>query len=227
MTTKCIVQHLEENWANETYLAPISVISSPDRDSTENEESTRTVPASPLVDSEIRILDFDKITRALYPKDHPTSADGIFLTRNSKGKINKLYLVEFKGGFFNKTPKEAAEYKKRRKSETDQLLDSIKSKAVHSYVTLEKQMLTRCADSSHKINLYFMVVIDSNGDDAYNESGTVDSVKSALKHFNLKKDGEGNDYYYNEIMVKTANSFKKFLKANEIVQYPLEPPHNL
>lgn len=227
MTTKCIVEHLEENWANENYLAPISVISSPDRDSAEIEESTGTAPALPLVDSEIRILDFDKITRALYPKDHPTSADGIFLTRNSKGKINKLYLVEFKGGFFNKTPKETAEYKKRRKSETDQLLDSIKSKAVHSYVTLEKQMLTRCADSSHRINLYFMVVIDSSGDDAYNESGTVDSVKSALKQFNLKKDGEGNDYYYNEIMVKTANSFKKFLKANEIVQYPLEPPHNL
>lgn len=112
MTTKCIAEHLEENWANENYLAPISVISSPDRDSTENEESTKTVSSSPLVDSEIKILDFDKITRTLYPKNYPTSADGIFLTRNSKGKINKLYLVEFKGGFYNKTPKKTAEYKK-------------------------------------------------------------------------------------------------------------------
>lgn len=227
MTTKCIAEHLEKNWANENYLAPISVISSPDRDSTENEESTKTVSSSPLVDSEIKILDFDKITRTLYPKNYPTSADGIFLTRNSKGKINKLYLVEFKGGFYNKTPKKTAEYKKRRKSETDQLLYSIKSKAVHSYVTLEKRILTCCADSPHKINLCFMVVIDSGGDDAYNESGALDSVKSALKHFNLQKDGKGNDYYYNEIIVKTAKSFKKFLKANEIVQYPLEPPHNL
>ena len=208
MITKSIVEQLRDKWANVDYLKPVSMVSSPERDSSVHADAQPL----PLVDTDIIILDFDKITKALYNGNCPPSADGMFLTKNKRGKINKLYLVEFKSGFYNKTPNDTDEYMKRRKSETDQLLDSIKSKAIHSYVTLEKEMLSYCTDETSKINLYFMVVIDAGGGDDYDGSRDIQRVEDCLSHFHLKHDGKGNDYYYDSIVVKSAQQFKDFIE---------------
>lgn len=187
-----------------------------------------------LVIDERELYNFDDITTILYNNIKcPTSADSLLVTKRI------VEFVEFKSGFHKKITKKNCDYSKlsclsdnsktcmgyadllfkKQDLETDELLDSLKMKAIESYMTLEKKILPKCesyADTMH-IRLVFCVVVDDYIDvmeDTLNElanetsdSNTITQVKSSLSRFVNHKDTAGNDYLYDELKVLSPHEF--------------------
>ena len=144
MIAKDILKYAQEHWlSNSGYKKTITEIS-------------KSGTSKALVESSKEIFCFDDISRDLYKRKDclPTSADGIIITDNKK-----IYLVEFKSGFkkiitkqnwndekamcelINQTcPNYKNLFLKNQDMETEQLIDSIRDKAVESYITLEKRI---------------------------------------------------------------------------------------
>ncbi len=192
-----------------------------------------------LVTNKFPIYYFDNICKSLFPKGNiPSSADGILF------KKNNIDLVEFKSGFKQKITKEKFnpdigkcletnkicsdywdlfwENQDRKRSE---LIESIKLKAIESYILLEKHIFPNCKNNETEkpTKLVFTVVIDEDGTDGIedtlaelsdsepNTNNSLVSIRQALKRFTNMKDADGNSYFYDEIRVLTANDF-----ANQI-----------
>ena len=228
MMTKNISMYAQNNWLSDRYYNTISRISDPG-----NGQS--------LVQSSKKIFWFDNISSDLYPGNHnlPTSADGVIITDRM------ICFVEFKTGFKKKITKQNFDadkvtcehihdicyeyldlFIKNQRTETEQLICSIRDKAIESYITLEKKLLPICAlVGDQKYKLVFIAVIDGNGEDDMeatlgelcskepSHENCFNDVRKALKRCANQKDAAGQDYYYDEIKVMSPAEFLSFINT--------------
>lgn len=228
MIKENLKQYAEENWAQ--YKKTISCI-------TQSGDQKGS-----LVESEHTLYCFDDITAFLFQKqDKPASVDGIAFYRSA------TRLIEFKAGYHDiiddkhydpqkamceETQKECLELKpllkKIRKKEKSELIDSIRLKAIESYITLEKQILPKCIPQEKKTTVEFWVVTDEEPTDTMKDiyesvSGSktccdspFDQLRKTLQRLSVQKDAEGKDYYYDKIKVISAVEFQKKLEDGQI-----------
>lgn len=189
----------------------------------------------PLVQSDVLIYDFDEIVETLFDeRNKPSSADGLFWTPH------KIVFVEFKSGFYKKITKDnlnpekakcdySGEFCKdywklffdKQKKETNELIDSIKLKAVESYIIWEKN-IAPVFSLPIQCDIEFIAVIDGNSEDGIEDAlaelsnqGVSDNscyrVRNALKRFLNRKDLSGGSYYYSNIQVMTPKEFEVYI----------------
>ena len=192
---------------------------------------------SSLVENDMELYCFDDICSDLYDKDKkPTSADALIID----GK--NIELVEFKSGFKNKITKEnfntergkcqkigeiCEDYWKlffdKRKKEVNELILSIRIKAVESYITLEKIIFPCCRLSDEPMCLQFLVVIDEDSVDGIEDTladlagvpeikdNAYTSIRKSLKRLIRCQDMRGNQYFYDDIKVLSVTDFENYL----------------
>lgn len=190
----------------------------------------------PLVKSDFRMYDFDDIVKNLFPQNTPTSADGLILIPR------KTILVEFKSGFFKKITKGNFKsdkaicehlnaicssywelFFKKQKLETQELIDSLKLKAVESYTIVEKHIAPICSGST-VCHISLIVVIDCNSDDGIEDtlaelsgksirSNQCSAVRNSLRRYWGRQDVLGNPYYYLDIQVMSPIEFQHYLNS--------------
>lgn len=196
----------------------------------------------PLVTSDASIYCFDEICKLFYAQHNSaTSADGLLFP---KGNIE---LVEFKSGFSRRITKDKFDpskgacptlkekhdvehvcdyywklFWKLADKERSELIDSIRSKAIESYILLEKHIFPACEDMENKRNLQLIltVVVDEDGVDGIEDTlaelaeeevstdNSLSSIRQALKRLNIRQDANGTPYFYDRIEVLTAKDFK-------------------
>ena len=193
----------------------------------------------PLVESEHLLHNFDSISQALYGnKNAPTSADGISITPNI------VQLIEFKSGFKKRITRRNFDrslgtcpkagqicneywdlFFKSQQNDIKALIDSIRFKAIESYITLEKKILPLCEDFDHKQLLKLTVVIDEDGVDSMEDTlaelaGSSHQITSnkarieqALKRLGNQQDANGQPYYYDVIAVLSACDYSNMLQT--------------
>lgn len=234
MLTKNIDKFARENWLCERYYNTITKISDSGN-------------GNSLVTSPKKMFWFDHISSDLYTSKNniPTSADGIIITERA------IYFVEFKSGFKKKITtknlngdKASCPHKgdickdywelffKVQKKETEQLIASIRDKAIESYITLEKRLIPQFIDldESQKYRLVFVAVIDENeidnmeatlGDLCSKESisnNCFSDIRKSLQRCMNQKDVCGYDYYYDEIKVMSSSDFISFINSTCIFE---------
>ena len=192
---------------------------------------------SSLVENDMELYCFDDICSDLYDKDKkPTSADALIID----GK--NIELVEFKSGFKNKITKEnfntergkcqkigeiCEDYWKlffdKRKKEVNELILSIRIKAVESYITREKIIFPCCRLSDEPMCLQFLVVIDEDSVDGIEDTladlagvpeikdNAYTSIRKSLKRLIRCQDMRGNQYFYDDIKVLSVTDFENHL----------------
>lgn len=222
MSIQCIQTYFEEHFR--AFEKPVSEIS-------KSHNSTE-----PRVNSDIAMYNFDGISATISPKPGFRSADALRFRRK------RIELIEFKSGFSrmitreNWDPKqclcpndeqtECIPYKDKflriAELELHELRDSIKYKALESYVTLDKLILPRFSLGTH-IAIDYIVVIDGNSNDQYEsiladaaqmhnqKSNQIASLKSSLSRFVGCKDANGSPYYYDRIFVYTFQEYQRML----------------
>lgn len=189
-----------------------------------------------LIQSSQLMFNFDKINQRIYPENSCfCSADALFFRQDC------IEVIEFKTGFRRRITKqnwkpEKAQcdhlkgvcedywglFWKLEEREKHILIDSIKDKAVESYVTLEKHILHhRTGDTV--VPLRYIAVIDGESMEDYENtlselsimnatpSNSIHQVKAALSKLRKCKDCEGIGYYYDDIMVCTFQNFQSRL----------------
>lgn len=199
---------------------------------------SRSTQGKVLVDDSRKLYNFDKITEHVYNNIKvPSSADSLLVT-------NKIVLLtEFKSGFKRKISKESIDYTKltcpsdetkicsdygdllieKGKLETEELIDSIKFKAIESYITLEKMLFPLCGSSSRKLRIVFCVVIDDYVDnmedsllelaEATSSNNTYTSVKESLSRLVNVKTQDMEDLYYDEVKVLSPYEYKMYISS--------------
>lgn len=242
MIDKDFQQYVAQTWQEDSYIKPLSEVSKPG------------AKKPPLINRPEKVYCFDSICDVIYPKNKPTSADGLFFCKNA------AYFVEFKTGFKKKITREnydeekakCPRYKhpckdygdlffKNQDKETEELKSSIKFKAIESYITLEKEILPYC-ENARKSKIILLVVIDEDGIDDYEDSlvelsenhaplETVEnnyicSLRDSLQGYKNKKDKHcpPNDYFYDEIEVFSAKEFEMFF--DELLPNMINPSNS-
>ena len=224
MTCKDLTKLIEDDWSK----FKVSIT-----------ESSKSDQGVSLVESGLEIYNFDEICKQVFPKNTPTSADGIHLNDDY------IQLIEFKSGFKQKITKSTFDPKRGTCPETqkicsdywnlfwenqdrkkDELINSIKLKGLESYLVLEKQFFPRCEDlkNSKKLKLLYTVVIDEDGIDGIEDTlyelslndqidtdNSLVSVRKSLKRLVSQKDCDGNIYLYDMVEVLSAREFKNRL----------------
>lgn len=220
MITKDIKSYLFNNYSN--YLESISDMSKSDNDKC-------------LVNDERKLYNFDKITKEIYDKKTPESADSLYASDK------KIYFVEYKSGFKKRITKDNFDRKqmlcyrdnktyceefaklflKNQKNEDKILRNSIQFKAVESYMTFMEEIASKSEDDTKSKSLIYCVVVDDyveNMEDILNglakktsETNTITSLKQALSRF---RKNQSKNYYYDEIKVFSPYEFKEFVTQN-------------
>lgn len=222
MITKDIKSYLAENYS--VYLEPVS-------------ELSKSAKGKVLVKDERKLYNFDKITEDLFPGNKPESADAIYATNK------RVFLVEYKSGFKKKITKGNFDKKrmscyddeekyceeyaklffKNQEKEDEVLKKSLQLKAVESYMTLMKEIVSNSEvdEPGTKKSLIYCVVIDDyveSMEDALNalakkksDTNAIEDVRKSLSRFRKNKDKE---YYYDDIMVLSPYEFKGFMDQN-------------
>lgn len=199
---------------------------------------SRSTQGKVLVDDSRKLYNFDNITEHVYNNIKvPSSADSLLVT-------NKIVLLtEFKSGFKRKISKESIDYTKltcpsdetkicsdygallieKGKLETAELLDSIKFKAIESYITLEKKLFPLCDSCDCKLRIVFCVVVDDyvdNMEDSLLElaktpysNNTYTSVKESLSRLVNIKTQDMEDFYYDEVKVLSPYEYKMYISS--------------
>lgn len=220
MTINELETYFNQNWNKKDFCGTVTELSKPHK------------KGKPLSKSDFKMYNFDIITRNYFKSEEPTSVDGVYFLNGN------LHLVEFKTGFYqevrrdspNFDPKKGCcphitneeyvcpeywdEFTKRQDREIDILLDSLKLKAVESYLFLEKQ-IGFVKDKLEKGKILLHIVTDENGidgmetamEDLVSESNTKSRVKSSLHRFMNRTDINGNVYCYDNIDVYNGESF--------------------
>ena len=222
---KDLKKYAEQNWKNEELFKSISEIS----------KSEKQVS---LVHSDTKIYSFDGIVKSIFQnQDCPTSADGLFFTDKC------LNLIEFKSGFKQKITRDKFDITKCRcphypqKSQVEncsdygkillenqelkfsELLDSLKLKAVESYILLKQLIFNAKIEFE---NICLCIVIDSNALESqefafgelagkFSQNNEICKVQSALSRFSSEK-----YKLYKTIKVYSVNHFEK--KCESIIK---------
>lgn len=188
-----------------------------------------------LVEDERRLFNFDRITKTIYQKKYPESADAIYATDK------KIFFVEYKCGFKKKINQEnfdkslmmcpddnekyCKEYAnlfiKMKKKESEILRHSIHMKAIESYMTFFKEIEPNSQEDNKAKSLIYCVVVDDYVEsmediltdlaEKTSQNNTITSLRQSLSRF--VKNGR-KDYYYDEINVFSPYEFKRFLDKN-------------
>jgi hypothetical protein len=220
MISKNLTKFANDNW---------------DQHKTTISDSSKSDSGVILVESPIEIYNFDDISK-LYSTS--TSADGIFLEENN------AQLIEFKSGFKQRITKEKFNpdigtckhsktvckdywdlFWENQNRKIQELIISIRIKAIESYITLEKQIFPNCDNyppCKHS-KLTFTAVIDEDSAEGLEDSmadvagrevtnNRISNIRKSLKRLEKQKDAEGNDYLYDEIRVLTVAEFSEWLK---------------
>lgn len=225
MITKDVQAYAISNWGN--FLSPITELSKSDK-------------GISLVQSPVQLYNFDGICKSLFAQGKvPTSADGLEFSGRT------VEFVEFKSGFKQRITKHNFDpaqgqcpdphvnrvcedywklFFKNQKANIRVLTSSIRSKAIESYVTLEKQVLPCCQDAGTSIQLKLVVVIDEDEidsmEDTYSElAGNTDiednhfsAIRNALRRLVNQCDANGNAYFYDCIEVLSVQDYLNKLK---------------
>ncbi len=211
-----IATYAENNWANA--LKPINEIS------------------EGIVTDEALFYSFDDIVESMFRRGFaPTSADCIIITDKN------VEVIEFKQGFKRnisnknfdenkcKCPRDeeiickdyAALLFKCGRKEIEELKTSIRSKAIESYIALEKDILPKCEHKEMQHRIKFIAVVDAESVDAMEdtlselaghdgaEENDISSIKQSLQRLKI---GDPKGYYYDDISVLTPYEFQKHLK---------------
>lgn len=192
------------------------------------------------IQSETPMFNFDKISNAVNVRSGFHSADALRI------RAKCIELIEFKSGFARRITKEnwdpkrascpddpekeCLHYKKvflrLAKLEVQELLDTIKSKAVESFVTWEKCILPQ-VPADRPIPIKYIVIIDADNTDGYENimgdlakksvagSNQVANVKQALKRFVQCRDANNSIYYYDSVEVYTFSEYQHILNTEK------------
>lgn len=223
MISKDVKSYADSNWGH--FLSPITDLS-------------KSESGVSLVTSQNQLYDFDEISKSLFsPEKTPTSVDGLDVSATD------VQLVEFKSGFkqhitkhnFNTVKgrcpvanKVCEEYWslffQKRKSEVQELISSIRYKAIESYITFEKQVFPHCQDTETSIPFKLVVVIDEDPvegiEDTYSElaknaetdENHFTAVRNALRRLTNLQDATGKIYFYDSVEVLSAQDYMNKLK---------------
>ena len=201
-------------------------------------EASKSQSGTSLVTSDVVIYCFDDICKSFFSgRDIPTSADGL---QFPKGCVE---LVEFKSGFKQRITKEKFDPEKGtckkanppvicadywetfwalQDKKKSQLIESIRAKAIESYILLEKHILPLCEDleDGQKPQLVFTVVVDEDGVDGIEDTlaelaevelktgNSLSSIRQALKRLVNRRDANGLPYLYDRVEVLSAKDFE-------------------
>ncbi len=188
-----------------------------------------------IVKSEKKIYNFDKITKNLYSNGNcPASADGLDITNKIfeliEFKSGFKKRISKKNFDYEKAKCEHLGdlcrhywdlFYKNQENETKQLIASIKFKAIESYIVLEKKIFPCCnmLKDNNKAKVKLTIVIDEdeldNMEDTLAElsgqsaepNNCYGQIKQALKRMQNQTDALGNDYFYDNINVLSAEDF--------------------
>ncbi|MEG0597572.1 MAG: hypothetical protein RR502_05945 [Oscillospiraceae bacterium] len=236
MITKDVLTKAKSEWAH--HLNSVTKLS-------ENKTNHK-----PLIVCDFEMYNFDTLTKQLYNNNYPTSTDALFITDTT------LEFIEFKSGFKQRLTKESFKedegkcdivynelkgkiyicedfweiFWRNQKHERQILIDSIRSKSIESYITLEKKILGDCSSFKFpkKIKVKLTVVIDETeidnmenilGDLSGNETSEKNcfsQIRSALARVRLQKDCADSDYFYDEITIISATDFSNRMKLMTI-----------
>lgn len=224
MVTKDVQSYATNNWSQ--FLKPIS-------------ELSKTGKGTSLVESSEELYSFDDICKSFYKnKKVPTSADALRVTNRT------VEFVEFKSGFEQKISKNNFDLEKGtctilggickdfwscfsnlQKANRKELIYAIRIKALESYITLEKQILPLCQDTTADVRLKLIIVVDVDAVDGMEdtlsdlavkeppEGNSISDVRKALLRLINLHDAENNTYLYDCIEVLSAQDYLNSLKA--------------
>lgn len=127
----------------------------------------------PLVNSENEGYDYEDLAKNALKQDSFKMVDAVYI------KDDKIYFIEFKGGFiqqintntFDHTKwrcvfedrycKEGAEFfKENQKLKISQLLDSVKGKLLETYFVFNRIIIPQCTNVDKSYKVYYIAVID-------------------------------------------------------------------
>ena len=116
-------------------------------------------------------------------------------------------------------------FSKLQKANRKELIYAIRIKALESYITLEKQILPLCQDTTADVKLKLIVVIDVDAVDSMEdtlsdlavkeppEGNSISDVRKALLRLTNLHDADDNTYLYDCIEVLSAQDYLSKLKA--------------
>lgn len=226
MSIASLESYLEENYA--TFKESASVVAQSDK------------RAKNLISSDHKLYNFDKISEAIYSTNSKScSVDGL--------RVNDGFLefIEFKTGFLRRLTREnwtpeigTCDYKKGicdeywklywklDKKEREELIDSIKDKAIESFITYEKHIFLRLSEHD-RIPLRLIAVIDGNSIDEYEDvlaslakkpttaTNCVSCVRDALNKLRNRSDANDIPYFFDDIVVCTFRDFQEQLDKTD------------
>ncbi len=195
---------------------------------------------SPLVESELQIYHFDAICKSLFGEKYtPTSADGIAVTKRCidliefksgfKQRITKQNFNPEKWycKIAKKECKDGGElFLENQRHKIKELITNLRFKAIESYITLDRYILPRCKEgvAGASLNIRLIVVVDGDEVDEMEDTlaglaGVEDSsnnclasIRKAIKRLEKLCDMTGVTYYYDSIVVMSAQDFSNKLK---------------
>lgn len=220
MTINELEEYFNQQWNTKSFRGTVTKLSKSDK-------------GKSLVKSKFEMYNFDAIVRFESNPVQPSSVDGIYFLNGN------LHLVEFKTGFYQKIRKgrfdfdeeEAKcphinsicedywkQFTERQDREIDILYDSLKLKALETYLFLEKKIgfIKSKLDSG---NVILNIVIDANGIDGMeaelaelaNSNDPIANVQSSMHRFKNQKDINQNIYYYDEINVYSGEGYSQII----------------
>lgn len=127
----------------------------------------------PLVNCEKKGYDYEELVMVTLKQSSFKMVDSVFI------KDDKIYFIEFKGGFIqkintntfdhtkwrceydNRYCKDGAEFfKENQKLKISQLIESVKGKLLETYLVFNRIIIPQCANDSKSYKVYYVAVID-------------------------------------------------------------------
>lgn len=224
-----LLQYATTIWADQ--LKPITFLSKRD----DNGES--------LVTNDKKLFWFDSISKELYRGGEcPASTDGLDVSETA------IEFIEFKSGFKQRLTKKTFTasratcphiagrehicddywdlFWKNQGHERKILIDSLRLKAIESYITLDKKVIASLCPMPNpkKIKVKLTIVIDEDEVDSIEDTlaglankapephNCFAEIKAALGRLVNQKDATGQGYFYDEIAVISAVDFNNGLR---------------
>lgn len=231
MISKDLPDYAAREWGG--FLAPVTQLSMSGQNG-----------GTPLVRHEKLLYNFDAICDALFYQQkskRPPSVDALDISPQV------VRLVEFKSGFRPKISRENFDkekgsckalgdvctdywklFSKLKASHDNELLNSIRAKAVESLLTLEKQVFPLCKDLPRHISVFYVVVIDVEPTDKIedilgdlgtkkqldNTSNSLVRIKQSLSRLVGIQDAAQNIYCYDTVEVLSSQEYTERLSRD-------------
>lgn len=186
-----------------------------------------------LVKSEFEMFNSDAIISSVCKPEQPSFVDGVYFSNGN------LHLVEFKTGFHQEIRKGQSnfdeekakcphtksfcedywkQFTERQNRERDILYDSLKLKALETYLFLEKKIGFIKNTSDHG-KVILNIVIDVNGingmeiglSELVDKNNPKANIQKSMHRFKKQKDINNNIYCYDEINVYSGEGYLQII----------------